>query len=88
MGIVGIWLFRQGRAVGSLTYSAFGVITCLCGLLVAAGGIVANMHPSKTEEAFGERRRDYEWVKYQDEQHLEFCERDLADHKNRAKMVP
>lgn len=88
MGIVGIWLFRQGRAVGSLTYSAFGVITCLCGLLVAAGGIVANMHPSKTEEAFEERRRDYEWVKYQDEQHLEFCERDLADHKNRAKMVP
>lgn len=85
MGIVGIWLFRQGRAVGSLTYSAFGVITCLCGLLVAAGGIVANMHPSKTEEAFEERRRDYEWVKYQDEQHLEFCERDLADHKNRAK---
>lgn len=60
MGIVGIWLFRQGRAVGSLTYSAFGVITCLCGLLVAAGGIVANMHPSKTEEAFEERRRDYE----------------------------
>lgn len=85
MGIVGIWLFRQGRAVGSLTYSAFGVITCLCGLLVAAGGIVANMHPSKTEEAFEERRRDYEWVKYQDEQHLELCERDLADHKNRAK---
>lgn len=85
MVIVGLWLFKQGRAVGSLSYSTFGVILCLCALLVAAAGVVANMHPSKTEEAFEERRRDHEWVKYQDEQHLELCERDLDEHKRRVK---
>lgn len=85
MGIVGIWLFRQGRAVGSLSYSTFGIILCLCALLVAAAGIVANIHPSKTEEAFEERRRDHEWVKYQDEQHLASCEREIQDHKRKAQ---
>ena len=85
MAIVGLWLFRQGRAVGSLTYSAFGVILCLAALMVGAAGIIANIHPSKTEEAFDEKRRNCEWIKQQDAQHLELCERDLQEHKLKVK---
>lgn len=86
MAVAGLWLFQQGRAVGSLSYSTFGVILCLCALMVAAAGIITNIHPSKTEEAFEEKRRDHEWVKHQDEQHLELCERDLEDHKRKVKL--
>lgn len=86
MVVAGLWLFRQGRAVGSLSYSTFGILLCLCALLVGAAGIIANIHPSKTEEAFEEKRRNHEWVKYQDEQHLELCDRDLADHKRKVKL--
>lgn len=82
---VGFWLFRQGRAVGSLSYSAFGIVLCLAALMVGAAGIIANIHPSKTEEAFDEKRRNYEWVKQQDAQHLELCERDLQEHKLKMK---
>lgn len=85
MVIVGLWLFRQGRAVGSLSYSAFGVVLCLAAVMVGAAGIIANIHPSKSEEAFEEKRRNYEWVKQQDAQHLELCERDLQEHKLKVK---
>lgn len=85
MVVVGFWLFRQGRAVGSLSYSAFGIILCLAALMVGAAGIIANIHPSKIEEAFEEKRRNYEWVKQQDAQHLELCERDLQEHKLKVK---
>lgn len=81
MAVVGLWLFRQGHAVGSLTYSTFGVILCLCSIMVAAAGIVANIHPSKTEEAFDEKHRNYEWVKQQDAHHLEACAQDLQDQQ-------
>ena len=85
MGVVGLWLFGQGRAIGSLSYSAFGVILCLGALMVAAAGIIANIHPSKTEEAFEEKRRNCEWIMQQDSKHLELCERDLQEHKLKVK---
>ena len=85
MALVGLWLFRQGRAVGSLSYSTFGVVLCLAAVMVGAAGIIANIHPSKTEEAFEEKRRNYEWVKQQDAQHLELCERDIQEHKLKVK---
>lgn len=87
MGAVGLWLFVQGRNVGSLSYSAFGVILCLGALMVGAAGLIANMHPSKTEEAFEEKRRNYEWVAQQDMNHLELCEQDLAQLKFKIQRL-
>ena len=85
MALVGVWLFRQGQAVGSLSYSAFGLIVGLAAIMVAAAGIVANIRPSKIEEAFDEKRRNYEWIKQQDEQHLALCQQELDELHDKVK---
>ena len=85
LGVVGLWLFSHGRAAGSLSYSAFGLVLCLGALLVAAAGIVANIHPSKVEEAFEEKRRNHEWIKQQDAQHLALTQQELDEHHEKTK---
>jgi uncharacterized protein YhaN len=55
-------------------------------LLVAAAGIVANIHPSKTEEAFEKQRRDHEYIKQKDDQHLASCEHNLQAHMLKIKQ--
>ena len=80
MAALGIYLFLQGQAVGSVSYTAFGIFVVVAAMFTATAGLLMNLQPSKREEELEDRRNKAEWVMQQDEKALTLAERNLDDH--------
>lgn len=71
--LLGIPLFLQGRALGSMTYLALGVALLLFAALMTVAGFVMIFRPDREDLGRKERFDDAQWVMVQDEKKLEAC---------------
>lgn len=85
--ILGIPLFLQGRAVGSMTYLALGMALLLFAALMTVAGFAMIFRPDREDQGRKERFDDARWVMVQDEKKLEACNVEaerLAERVRRA----
>lgn len=82
--LLGVPLFLEGRARGSLSYMAIGVALSVFAALMALGGFFALFRPNKEEVARKERFDDAHWVMVQDKKKLEACQAEEAAQAQRT----
>ncbi len=84
---LGIWLFVQGRAAGSLSYTVLGAILVLIGALLAVGVLVVAVRPpvgERHDEDEERRAEEARQIMLRDKRKLEMC---LADEEGLASRI-
>lgn len=72
--LLGVPLFVQGRAAGSLSYAALGLVMVMFALLLAAAALVLLFRPSRRDEERQDRADAAHEAQVKCEKRLEMCE--------------
>lgn len=83
--LLGAFLILDGKATGSQSFMATGLVLMVMSFLLAGAVMVMSLRPVKETQTYEEEFQKVQWVMEQDRLSLEKCQEELSQHQEEVQ---